>query len=360
MAAPRTSVVAPWVPCRRWRCAWPLSAALACTVSGHAELEVSATDVASTDDGSDATQGESASHGGSMSASAADGDSSQGDGGDASADSSTGEGNDTDPPPEWLGASMGCGGQPGSILDGVIDVGGVAREYIIELPTDYDPTRAYPLVFGFHGLTENMSTSQSRFRVQQEWDGEAIAIYPNGRILAQFGGVSGFEYGNPNSADVDMFDVLANTAANQLCVDLDRLFVMGFSDGGYFTHSLMCYRGAYVRAAALGGAGLGGTSAQPENCHGPVPAWTMHATNDEIVPFVNGEAVRDFWRAEDGCGTDTTPISPTDRCVEYQGCTGENQLVWCESDQGHWWVEDWASPAAAEFLQRFSSPNSPD
>ncbi|MBX7080817.1 MAG: hypothetical protein K1X88_16585 [Nannocystaceae bacterium] len=331
------------------------AALAACHVEAGARIELGGstsggTGVIDDDDGSDAP-GEGSGSGDAS----GDGETTAGPGEGSSSgtpDTTTGE-------PQWLGVSPGCGSEPGAITSGVIDVGGTERQFIIELPQGYDNTRPYPLVFGYHGLTENMSTAQARFRISQEWQGQAIAIYPNGRPLAGFGGANGFEYGNPNGVDIDFFDALATQAANELCVDLDRIFVEGFSDGGYFTDSLMCYRAPYVRAAAFGGAGLGGTATQHENCGGPVPAWGMHGMTDEVVPYHYGIDARDFWIEENGCGQQTVPVEPTQFCAEYQGCEGENTMIWCDSDQGHWWVEDWASPAAAAFFQRFDSPNSP-
>lgn len=266
---------------------------------------------------------------------------------DPTVDPSTSDSGEDSGGPMPLGPSPGCGSQPGSILSGSINAAGIDREYIIQLPDDYDPDYAYPLIFGFHGLGENMDGARWRFQAGEQWNGQAIGIYPQGRYFGSLGATN-WEYGE-SDPDVQLWDALATAASDQLCIDRDRIFVQGFSSGGFFTHALMCYRGDYIRAAAPSGAGMVVT-----NCGDAVPMWSAHATNDEIVPFHYGEELRDFWLDKAGCGGMTTPIAPTEHCAEYQGC-GDDPIVWCTFDQGHWYMEDWKTPATTAFFQRFES-----
>ncbi|MBX7082131.1 MAG: hypothetical protein K1X88_23185 [Nannocystaceae bacterium] len=252
-------------------------------------------------------------------------------------------GDDTGPEP--FGPSPGCGMQPGSIVSGTINADGIDREYILQLPDDYDPDYPYPLIFGFHGLGENMDTARWRFQAGEQWGGQAIGIYPQGRYFANLGATN-WEYGEDDS-DVKLWDALATAASEQLCIDRDRIFVQGFSSGGFFVHALMCYRGDYIRAAAPSGGGMVVT-----DCGGAVPMWSAHATNDDTVPYHYGTDMRDFWLDKAGCSNMTSPIDPSDKCVEYQGC-GDNPVVWCDFDQGHWYMEDWKTPATTAFFMRF-------
>jgi poly(3-hydroxybutyrate) depolymerase len=243
-----------------------------------------------------------------------------------------------------FGPSPGCGTTPGSITSGTITAGNLERTYILQLPDDYDPNNPYPLVFGFHGFTEDMEVARWRFRVGEEWGGQAIGIYPQGRYFANLGG-NNWEYGS-GTPDMALFDALANAAAEQLCIDLDRIFVTGFSAGGYFVHSLMCYRGDYIRAAGPAGAGM-----VVNNCGSGVPMWSAHATNDEVVPYNAGTQLRTFWLERNGCGGDTQAWPQDGHCVEYSGCA--DPLVWCDYEDGHWWDESWKSPGVTAFFQQF-------
>ena len=85
---------------------------------------------------------------------------------DPTVDPSTSDSGEDSGGPMPLGPSPGCGSQPGSILSGSINAAGIDREYIIQLPDDYDPDYAYPLIFGFHGLGENMDGARWRFHLR--------------------------------------------------------------------------------------------------------------------------------------------------------------------------------------------------
>ncbi|HEY6881519.1 MAG TPA: hypothetical protein VI299_26015, partial [Polyangiales bacterium] len=57
--------------------------------------------------------------------------------------------------PAAMGRSGGCGmassGGDGMFAEQTARIGGVDRSYHVRLPNDYDATRAYPLIFRFHG-----------------------------------------------------------------------------------------------------------------------------------------------------------------------------------------------------------------
>jgi poly(3-hydroxybutyrate) depolymerase len=74
-------------------------------------------------------------------------------------------------------------------------------------------------------------------------------------------------------------------------IDPDRVHVMGFSQGGMMTLRLICAHSDEIASAApaAGGAcwSAGGSPAVP------VPFLYTHGTSDNIVPYVQGTAVRD-------------------------------------------------------------------
>src|SRR5687768_7249400 len=56
----------------------------------------------------------------------------------------------------------GCGtaGATG-VQNGTIDVAGTARTYVLFVPSGYDGSRSFPLVFAWHGRTSNANQARS-------------------------------------------------------------------------------------------------------------------------------------------------------------------------------------------------------
>lgn len=104
-------------------------------------------------------------------------DDTDGDAGGAD-DDSNGSGDPSPPPPTM---TPGCGMAPtGGVLDGVITVRDVERTYLIEVPAAYDPEIPYPLIFGFHGDSDDSSNARNGYRLSDHYDGQAIVVYPDG------------------------------------------------------------------------------------------------------------------------------------------------------------------------------------
>ena len=245
--------------------------------------------------------------------------------------------------------SAGCDSAP-ALESGErsIEVGGETRTFILDLPSDYDESNPYPLLFGFHGRGFSAAEfrSASYGNLLSVAGDEAIVVHPDA-------------LGNPEAAwdvdsqvDVRFFDALLEELSDGLCVDEARVFAAGHSSGGYFTNLLGCERGDRLRAIApVAGGGPFGDGGAPD-CAGPVSAWIAHAEDDETVLFQNGENSRDYWVESDDCDADSfDDVSPAP-CVAYEGCSRGLAVNWCEYDGGH----DWPSFAARGiwgFFQQF-------
>jgi poly(3-hydroxybutyrate) depolymerase len=78
--------------------------------------------------------------------------------------------------------SPGCGPRPQGLVDGVPTVRSLGdRKYVLTLPKGYDPTKAYPMIFSFHGWQED-GESLSRYDglVETAQAGTIIAVHPDG------------------------------------------------------------------------------------------------------------------------------------------------------------------------------------
>lgn len=246
-------------------------------------------------------------------------------------------------------ASAGCERAPTlSSGEQSIEVDGVTRTFIVDVPSDYDESTPYPLLFGFHGR----GFSAAEFRSPSY--GNLLAVAGDAAIV-----VHPDALGEPERAwdtesldDVRFFDALLEELSDGLCVDEARVFAAGHSSGGYFTNMLGCLRGDRLRAiAAVAGGGPFGSDGRGPSCEGPVSAWIAHAEDDATVAFGNGENSRDFWLESDACGDSFDDVTPSP-CVAYEGCDAGLAVDWCVYDGGHDWPS-FAARGAWSFFQRF-------
>ena len=257
-------------------------------------------------------------------------------------------------------AATGCGttGAPtGVLMSQTIMVGSRARSYVLSIPQHYDPDTPLALVFGWHGSGATGALARQESSIEPAAAGRAIFVYPDGLGAA---GASGWDW-TATGRDVELFDALVDHLTGTYCIDRNRIFSTGFSDGAYFTNAIGCFRGNVLRAIAPVAGGPPGTS----DCVGNVGVWIAHASNDPIVDFTTGGiATRDFWIARNGCSTTVAPVqeSPAE-CAEYQDCEPDLPVVWCVHTGRHIWPNEAecpdvgtcfdAGPAVWAFFARF-------
>lgn len=241
-----------------------------------------------------------------------------------------------------MNGSAGCGTST-SVKTGEyvqqanLDVEGASREWFLYLPPGYDPTRAYPVVYQFHGCSGSADKQNNNVPIEKHSGGDAIIV--RGRAVGNCWDSGG------NSPDVAFFDALVSTVEAGFCADTNRRFAAGYSSGAFMTHALACARGDKLRGvASIAGGQTGG------NCTGDVAALLIHDTGDPTVGISASEGARDQNLAANGCGMTTQPFDPSP-CVRYDGCEAENPVVWCETTgKGHDRQDGLAGPAFWNFL----------
>ena len=298
------------------------------------------------DAASDGTQASGESEDGEGSSAGEDsGTASTDDGGESSGSDSGGDPSTGDAPPG------GCGIDPGitGAVSGQIEAAGDSRRFVLVVPDDYDPERAYPLVFMFHGRGSEGEQFREYAGLEAAADGDALFVYPDGLPQASQGGLPAWEL-TPGGSDMQLFDVLLAEFSANLCVDPERIFATGHSHGAFFSNSLGCARGDVLRAIApVAGGGAGAV------CEGQVAVWLAHHPDDDVVPLALGEVSHAFWVEQNHCGEDTEAVDP-EPCVQHVGCDEGYEVVWCEhTDESMFGPHSWpafAGPAIWSFFSR--------
>jgi len=239
--------------------------------------------------------------------------------------------------------SAGCN-KPAGLMNGraTIDVAGKTREYVLALPTDYDQSHPYRLIFGWHpwGGSAQQVADGGYYGLKTQAKGSAIFVAGDG---LDFQG-NGKGWANENGQDIALLDAMLARFRSQLCIDENRIFSTGFSFGGMFSFAAGCSPTGMMRAVApmAGNTAVAGCQSGTR----PVALMGFHGTDDPTVKIDGGRAGRDAFVKRNKCTTQTMPTTPTwcdaagekyqpCACVTYQGCTDGYPVIWCEFKGAH-------------------------
>lgn len=252
------------------------------------------------------------------------------------------------PPATPAMVSAGCGKTdvpPNGMK--TIDVDGTQREYIVQVPTDYDANKPYRLVFAWHGLGGTaMQIASNFYGLTRHSANSAIFIAAQGLKMmpqAQFA-----NWSNNGDVDITFTRKMLDWAKTNYCIDGKRVFSIGMSNGGMMSNVVGCELGDSFRAmAAMSGGGPKGYAKAA--CTGQIAVWISHGNKDNNVPFSYGQASRDYWTKANNCDTATMQVG---NCLEYQGCDEGFPVQFCEFDGGHM-VPAFTGEAAWKFFEQF-------
>lgn len=185
-----------------------------------------------------------------------------------------------------LSAVAGCPKEPGD-YEAKIEVCGEKRKYLFHLPPCYDGCRRLPVVFVFHGMSANAKLVQKFSEMDDTADKFGfITIYPEGTGFSVF---KAFKAGGSTMAnaqdkpdDVAFVNAILNDIERGLCVDCDRVYATGLSNGAMMCHRLAVELSHRITAIAPISGTLG-TDLCPPKC--PIPIMQFQGTCDEVLPI---------------------------------------------------------------------------
>jgi poly(3-hydroxybutyrate) depolymerase len=252
--------------------------------------------------------------------------------------------------------TTGCGATawPESGETHTLSVGAQMREFIVAIPGGYDASTPLRVVFAWHGMTgtaQQIAGFNNYYGLRTAEFGEASTIFVAAQGLLENGDSGNTGWWNTDGNDVEFVDAMVSWLGENYCVDQARIFSIGFSFGGMFSHFMGCERSNVFRAIApIAGSffnyyGFGG----PDSCPMAVPAWIVHGSADEDVTPASGMAARDVWLSQNGCDATTTAVEPSP-CVAYDGC--ETPVHWCVHPGDHM-VPSFVAEGAWAFFSQY-------
>lgn len=208
---------------------------------------------------------------------------------------------------------------------------GLERSYIKYIPSSYSENIPTPLVLNLHGYSSNASEQMLYSDFYNIADTEGfILIHPEGTIDS-----NGFQFWNSGNIfevdDLGFLSALIDQIASEYNINLDRVYSMGMSNGGFMSYKLACELNDKIAAIASVTGSM--TTDQIGSCNpdNTVPVMQIHGTSDLIVPY-NGslgivpiDDVISFWVDFNNCNTIPTINNlPDINLIDF--CTVEHYI----------------------------------
>ena len=208
----------------------------------------------------------------------------------------------------YAGSSKGCGkaidsrwkiggGTGKSNKLGFLTEGNVKRTGLLHFPPNFDNNKSTGLIFAFHGRSGSAAGQESLSKLSDpDKNKNMLVLYPEG-IDQQW-------QGDPKAISDDVaftLDMIVSMR-EQFCIDPDRIYATGQSNGGGFAANILaCDPVASRKIAAFAGVsgayyqGTSGDNCKPLTvsitCNAGrknVPILEFHGLKDETIPYNGG------------------------------------------------------------------------
>jgi polyhydroxybutyrate depolymerase len=251
------------------------------------------------------------------------------------------------------------------------------RTFWVRLPPQYDPNRAYPLIYVGQGCGGfEVSNTSTLALYKESAGGNEQAIYVALDIPRDMANQDCYDNRDGlQSQEWEAFQLFTSFVDSNFCVDTNRIFVSGYSTGGWLANMWGCYFGSqpdpafdkrkfaptyHVRAQA---SVTGGEPDQQPSC-GPVAAIWLHDQNDTGNPIGGNKSALARVGGTNKCDTnydnkalqvpwhdEITAIGPG-VCKQFRNCPSDFPVVFCTTTGlGHGSQDDRAIPAFTQFFK---------
>jgi len=275
-------------------------------------------------------------------------------------------------------------------FNGQMNIGGITRTWLLNLPPNYYDTSGFSLVIALHGFAGSATEMEHDYGITDKANSAGfIVVYPNGmRSPGGYFHLTSWNAGNccfyaqeENIDDVTFISTLIDQLVANYKVDPKKVYVAGMSNGAMMAYTLADKLSAKIAAiTAVSGALM---AIPPCNPGRAVPILHIHSALDKKVPFNGGygmdnvwfpsvDSTLGVWSAIDSCDT---PPQVTDhgnyQLTEWKDYHGNVAIdLYLTRDGGHSWPGGLKPRAQADppstaihatdlmwdFFQRYSLP----
>lgn len=241
------------------------------------------------------------------------------------------------------------------------------RTYFVHLPSNYNPEKTYPVVFIIHGYSDHPKLIEFYTGFSSKADKESfITVYPQGTNDGETPQLSfnGEICCNPalknNVDDTGFISTLIDEVVDSYGADPKKVFVTGFSNGGFMTQKLATEIPEKITAIApVSSASSGRATKNTDTIQSltppnkAMPTLLIHGKKDRSVQYNGGynqketfevrsaENTFDFWAKNNTCTKDriaTTNSKLQSTTYSFKDCSDTNHTSFISLDDiGHEW-----------------------
>jgi polyhydroxybutyrate depolymerase len=248
------------------------------------------------------------------------------------------------------------GNSPGSIT-----VDGHERTYEVHVPGAYKGEQAVPLVVVLHGRGGNGPGTAGLTQFDSVADAHGfLLVYPEGLENSWADGRGATSSDKDGIDDIKFLSELIRKLARNYKIDSLRVFVAGYSNGGFMSQRVACELSSQVAAVGVVAATMGEITASRCHPEKPVSVMLIQGTQDPLVPFQGGPMGKDGshgtilslqktagkWAGLDACNSkpevstleDKAGDGTTIRREAFRGCKeGAEVISYTVEGGGHTW-----------------------
>ncbi|HVU57815.1 MAG TPA: PHB depolymerase family esterase [Puia sp.] len=239
--------------------------------------------------------------------------------------------------------------------NGVMNIDGYDRSYLLNLPPDFYDTTGFPLVIMLHGFAGTAAQAERDYGVTDKGNAEHfIVVYPQGvgsdgpyHLRSWDAGNCCFVAQSDHIDDVHYISSLIDYLVANYKVDPKRVYVAGMSNGAMMAYTLACQLSDKIAAiTSVSGTLIASSPCMPSRT---VPVLEIHSSQDIKVPFNGGFGMDGVWfpavdsglnvlAALDSCGPSQVTQYTGYSLTEWKGHDG-NVAIDCylTQDGGHSW-----------------------
>jgi polyhydroxybutyrate depolymerase len=227
-----------------------------------------------------------------------------------------------------------------------IRIMGARRTYLVHIPSDYNPQKPLPLVVVIHGAFDTARGMEKFSGFSDLADRENfVVMYPNGMGILGFfqhwnaGHCCGKAAGD-NVDDVGFVAAAIEDVRARLMIDPDRIYMVGFSNGGMLAYRFAAERGDLLAAVAPLAASIGGKPSEDEpewripDPIQPLSVITFHGLADDDITYEGGVSLH-----RGGTRTTWSVKDSVNFWVKHNGCNPKAAITYLNNGSVH--IESW-------------------
>ena len=238
------------------------------------------------------------------------------------------------------------------LFNSVLSHDGLARQFVVYVPTNYNTDTEYPLMINFHGFggtaSDFVETADMRSLAESE---NFIVVYPQGTLLGGYPHWNSSAPSSDNKSSVDdigFVEALIENISSTYSINENRIYAAGYSNGGFMSYYLACNSTKFAAIGSVAGTMIDDSY---QNCNALVPTAmiNIHGTADSVVLYegdsYGSTAIKDvvtWWKNFNSCLNEDV-LTNQNGSIEQQIFYDDSGNPYVQHikiyDGGHYWSD---------------------